>query len=819
MQSPFSFANVILPLSVEGVFTYSIPISLQGKLQIGQRVVVPFGGKKLYTAIVYELHHIKPELYKTKDVLDILEDNALVTQTQLKLWDWIAKYYMCSLGEVYRNAFPTALKLESETFIKKKKDWEIQWDILDEYEILIMQSLEAKTNISLKELEAFLPSNKIISTVKQMYEEGFVELDELLIEKYTPKKATYIRLNTVLKKNEIQFSNEIEKLKKAEKQLQMLMAFISIENNEKKPISKKKLLEVSKLSASILKTLCDKNILEMYELQEDRISKYEDEIEQTKNLSPIQQEALESIQKQFQEKEVVLLQGITSSGKTEVYFHLIEKQILLHKTSLYLLPEIAITTQLITRIQKKFGDVVGIYHSKMSTQERVEIYKKCLENKFKILIGARSALFLPFQHLGLIIIDEEHDSSFKQNDIKPLYNAKESAIVLGKFSNAKVILGSATPSLESYYNAKIKKYGWTKMSERFGNVQLPKTGMINLKDAYHQHKMKANFSEELITEIQLQLNEKKQVILFQNRRGYSPSLECNTCGYSINCPNCDVNLTFHKSGRELKCHYCGYKIAAPTHCVACHSTDFNYIGIGTQQIEEELQVLFPTANIFRMDADTMRQKHAYEKLFEKFEAKEIDILLGTQMVTKGLDFKDVQLVGVIRGDSLLNQPDFRCLERAFQLLTQVSGRAGRRELGKVIIQTFNPQHFVFQSVLQNDFDVFAEKVLEERKNFLYPPFVRLIEISFKHKDISKTEKFAQFMAEGIKKMLPEPYTLGAEPALIPRINNQYIYKILVKIPPDFHIQKLKNWIKKLVKHSEEISTFKQVKISIDVDPM
>lgn len=804
------FANVIIPLSLEGVFTYHIPKELQNHIQVGQRVVVSFGEKKLYTAIVESLHDKKPELYKTKEIYTILEDYPLATPKLIEFWKWIADYYMCSLGDVFRNAFPSALKLESETFIRKTSQ-NIIWEELDEKETFIMQNLEIKTAINLKEIEAFLAKKYIIPTIKSLYDKKLIELDEQIIDKYKPKKLTYIKLNPLFEDSEL-FQKALVDINRAEKQREALLLFIKMQQQRATFIQKRELVEIS--SPSVVKSLIEKKYLEEFKLQKDRIEEYDDHIEDSYKLSNAQNIALREIEKQFLKFSTVLLHGFTSSGKTELYFQLIEKQISNSRNSLFLLPEISITTQLVIKIKKRFGDEVGVYHSKLSQNERVEVWKNTLKNKYKVIIGARSSIFLPLSNIGLIIVDEEHDSSYKQTDTKPFYQARDCVQILAQQNNSKVLLGSATPSMESFYNHEQGKFGLVELKERFGNVKLPEIEMVSLC----KPTVTPNISYRLQEEIYQCLIQKKQVILFHNRRGFSPILECNDCGHSPSCPNCDVTLTYHKVSSTLRCHYCGYTMAFPQSCPSCHSHALETKGIGTQQIEEEVKQLFPDANIARMDVDTMKRKHAYEILFENMALKEIDILIGTQMVTKGLDFDDVQLVGIIRSDSLLNLPNFRAEEKALQLLTQVSGRAGRRKEGKVLIQTFDPENPFYLFIKENNYNLAKEGILRERKEYLYPPYFRLIELTFKHKNNEKAKKAAAMVGDYLKNFIHEPFILGPEEGLISRINNQFIYKILLKIPSTKSTKTSKKFIKEAISQLQSLSSFRSVKIDVDVDP-
>lgn len=806
-----NFVNVILPLSLEGTFTYKVPEELQNQIKVGQRVVVPFGGKKLYTAIVAEIHNKKPELYTTKEIYSLLEDFPMITQNQLKFWNWIADYYMCSLGDVYRNAFPSALKLESETFIRKSLK-NIPWEDLNDKETFVMQSLEVKTSVNLKEIEAFLAKKNIIPVIKSLFEKGLIETDEQIIEKYKPKKITYLRLNPDFDNSEI-FKKALTEIGKAHKQREALLTFIQLQQQRTTYIEKGELVEKS--SQSVVKTLIEKKYLFEFQLEVDRKEEYDDNIEDSYLLSEKQQKALKDIENNFIKFETVLLHGVTGSGKTEIYFQLIDKFLSKKVNSLLLLPEISITTQLVGKIQKRFGDEVGIYHSKLNPNERVEVWKNTLLNRHKIIIGARSSIFLPFQNLGFIIVDEEHDSSYKQNDTRPFYHARDCVQILSTFFNSKVLLGSATPSMESYYNHEQGKIGWVELNERFGNIHLPETEMIDLKKPLAT----PNISYELKEKISQCLENKNQVILFHNRRGFAPIVECNECGHSPGCPNCDVSLTYHKVTSTLKCHYCGYVRALPEVCPHCHSHALETKGIGTQQIEEEINHLFPEVRVARMDVDTMRKKHAYEILFEKMSLHEIDILIGTQMVTKGLDFDKVQLVGVIRADSLMNLPNFRAEERAIQLLTQVSGRAGRRKQGNVYIQTFDPDNPLYVFVRENNYDLAKEAILNERKEFLYPPYYRLIELTFKHKNQGKAKKVADYIGDYLKHYIKSPLLLGPEEGMIPRINNQFIYKILIKQPSSKSTRNIKSYIKSALERIRQIQAYRSVKIEIDVDPL
>ncbi len=810
------YAEVILPLSVPGTFTYSIPKEWQNTLQIGQRVVVSFGGKKLYTGILHSFHSHKPELYQVKPLLSILEDYPIVPALQIRFWEWMAQYYLSSIGDVYRAAVPTALKLESETFIRKIEDTEIDWGVLDEYETLVMESLSHKSAISLKELEAFLPQQKIINVVRALYEEGWIRIDEKIIEKYKPKYIDYIRIKVGLEENPVRFQKALDELEKAPKQKEYLMNLIK-DRTEGKPIERLKFQKKYGYTSSISQSLASKGIIDIYSIQKERMSAYSKELEPIEKLSPAQEKAFQSIQNHFRENQISLLEGVTSSGKTEIYMQLIQEQLEKGKSALFLLPEISISTQLQQRLQKKFGNEISVYHSKLNTQERVEVYKKVLEHKVKIVVGARSSIFLPFANLGLIIVDEEHETAYKQQDKKPYFNAKDSALVLAKLHQANILLGSATPSLESEYNSNNGKYQKIVLSERYGNVLPPKIELIDLQ-------LEGIFEGEISPGLEEKMNEtladKKQVILFQNRRGYTPVMECVQCGYAPNCPNCDVKLNYHKYANHLKCHYCNFTSSLPEQCPVCTSTDFEYKGIGTQKIEEEVAEKFPKHTVFRMDSDTMRKKFAYEELFERFEAREIDILIGTQMISKGLDFSHVGMVGVVRADSLFNIPDFRIEEKTFQLLTQVAGRAGRRnEQGHMYIQTYNPMNPIYQALIQGKQKELYQYLLQERKDYQYPPYYKLIEIEFQHTNFEKTQKFATYFTHSLYSFIPQEYVLGPTQPSIGKVRNRFIFNSLIKIPREVSTVKIKEKLREFSENAKKLDGFKSVRMKIVVDPV
>lgn len=814
-----NFVEIILPLALPGTFTYHISEQEKSILQVGQRVAVPFGTKKLYTGIVHSFHQNKPPLYKTKGIDSILDEYPLVTEVQIKFWEWIAEYYMCTLGEVYRNAFPAALKWESETFVKLRNEDYLGDDCLTRNEILILDLLSQKGILLVNELSLLIEQKWIISTLKSLWEKGYVQLDEVLKEKYTPKKEYFIKLNAELKKNEKLFNVSLDNLKNAPKQREIILQLIVLESQSPKPIKVSKFLKSIGANHAMLRSMEEKKLLEIYELETSRIDEINPKKEDSSALTFEQNSVLNQIQNHFENEKPVLIHGVTGSGKTEIYIKLIEQFIEEDKTVLFLLPEISISSQMVQRIRKHFAEIVGIYHSKFNQNERVELWEKTLRGEYKILIGPRSALFLPFEDLGLIIVDEEHESTYKQTDNKPYFHARDMALVLGNLFQAKVLLGSATPSLESYYNAKTDKFGYVELTQRYGDVKLPKIELIDLRNAMKHKEITGDISHKLRDEIKETIDEGKQVIIFQNRRGFAPVVECLSCGHSPFCPNCDVPLTFHKFSNQLKCHYCGHSQARPTKCSNCQSLELTTKGIGTEQIEAQLASIFPKFKIARMDVDAMRKKYAYEKTIEAFEEREIDILVGTQMLAKGLDFSNVGLVGVVRADSLLNFPDFRAHEKAFQLLTQVSGRAGRREeQGKVFIQTYNPDHQILQNVTTYDYVKTVNEILYERKSFLYPPYLRLIQLTFRHAKKEKVEKAAMEFAKLMKIYLDDKHLLGPEEPSIGRIKNQYIRNVLIKIPENKSAKSIKQLIQNNLDTLKTVSVFRSVRIDVDVDP-
>jgi len=815
-----NFIDVILPLPLQKRFTYAISEAEASFLKEGMRVAVPFGKSKVYTAITAAIHQNPPQVYEAKPINQILDKTPLVTSYQLKFWFWIASYYMCAEGDVLKAALPGAFLLESESILQLTKNASIQETELGDEEYLVIEALQRQSSIKIQEVMKILDKKTVLPVINALVKKGLVVLNQEIYELYKPKKIRYVRLNPFYD-NEAKMHQLLDELEKAPKQKEALLSFFSIKAQHKKPLKVKDLSDSSGVSAAIIKSLIKKEILEEFYEKTDRVTFSGESSQKGIQLSEIQQKAFSEIENGLKEQDVCLFHGITSSGKTEIYIKLIEKVIESGRQALYVLPEIALTTQLIERLRAYFGDKVLVYHSKYSVNERVEVYRHILEDseKARIVIGARSSIFLPFANLGLVVVDEEHETSFKQFDPAPRYHARDAAVVLANLFKAKTILGSATPSLESYFNAQHHKYAFVELNRRYGNVLEPEIEIVDIKTKYKKKEMKGHFSDRMLAEIKDTLDVGEQVILFQNRRGFSPVLECNTCGHSPQCPNCDVSLTYHSHNNQLRCHYCGYHIAMQKKCMACDSPEITTKGFGTEQIETELKAIFPDYKTARMDQDTTRGKYAYEKLITAFEQQEIDILIGTQMLTKGLDFRKVNLVGIMNADNLLNFPDFRAHERSFQLMLQVAGRAGRtKKRGKVLIQSYNPHHQIIQQVSMGDYAGMYKDQLEERYNYKYPPFYRLIRITLKCRDYSKTNDGADWLATGMKNVFKEN-VLGPEFPPVARIRNEYYKNILLKIPQQQSLAKTKEMLQRIMESFKAIGAFRSIKVVINIDPI
>ncbi|QBN17969.1 replication restart helicase PriA [Flavobacterium nackdongense] len=812
------FVEVILPLSLAKTFTYSVSEAEHNYIQKGMRVAVPFGKSKIYTALVIEIHENKPSLYEAREIHQILDEKPIVNEIQIAHWQWIASYYMCAIGDVYRGAMPSALLLESETIISQKQDGFVDESLLSDDEFLIYQALQQQSSLKVQDIVNILNKKNIFPVIQKLMDKNILVLQEEMLETYTPKLIRYVKLHAKYETNE-GLGELLEVLKNANKQKEIVLSYFQLSASEKKPITVKKLIESAKSTSTIVKALIDKEIFEEYYIQTDRVHFSGKTKEEQLQLSSAQQSTLEEIKQSFVQKDVCLLHGVTSSGKTEIYIKLIEQYIKEEKQILYLLPEIALTTQLVGRLRDYFGNKVAVFHSKYSNNERVEVWKQVLEQspKAQIVIGARSALFLPFSNLGLVVVDEEHEQTFKQVDPSPRYHARDASIVLANIHQAKVVLGSATPSIETYFNAQSGKYGLVEITKRYGNVKMPEIELVDLKDKYFRKKMSGHFSDTLIEEIANALSLGEQVILFQNRRGYSPIIECLTCGHVPQCPQCDVSLTFHKHKNQLRCHYCGYSMAKPTNCHACTSVHLTTKGFGTEQIQQELIELFPNAKIGRMDQDTTRGKFGFEKIIDSFKNREVEILVGTQMLAKGLDFDNVSLVGIMNADNMLYHPDFRAFERSYQMMTQVSGRSGRSEKqGKVIIQTYNPEHNTIQQVVHNNYIGMYKEQLYERQIYKYPPYFKLIKLTLKHRDFDKLKEGSMWLYQVMQQNFTIP-VLGPEEPPISRIRNEYIRTIMVKIPTNQSLQGTKKTIQKILNSFDLVSQYRAIKVSVNVD--
>ncbi len=824
-----NFADIILPISVQGSFTYKIPEDLFSFIKIGCRVVVQFGKNKIYSGIVINIHNQEPENYQTKDILSIIDQKPIINNIQLKFWQWISDYYLCSIGEVMKAALPSALKLASETKISINPNYSGEISELTPKELLIVDALINVPSLSIQDIIKIVGQQKVIHIIKNLIDKNILIIEEEIHDNYKPKIETEIVLNSPYNSSEKELSSLLDNLnskKTTYKQMLFLMGFLKLtEGKMDKSVYKSNLLKLPECSTNILNTLIKKHIILTKELIISRLKKFDSK----KNVSEIiysdlQKQTIQDIDNQFKENSVVLLEGITGSGKTEIYINFIDKAIKLGKQVLYLLPEIALTTQIINRLNEYFGDKIGVYHSRFNEYEKVEIWNSVINesqfklNNYSIIIGARSSLFLPFSNLGLIIIDEEHDTSYKQYDPSPRYNARSAGLYLAKLHNATTILGSATPSIESYYLAQNKKYSLIQLNERYSGIKLPEIVIVDIKEQTKQKKMKSVFSTILLEKIRETIENKEQVILFQNRRGFSPRIECSECNYIPKCIRCDVSLTYHKKNEIMKCHYCGFTIAPPKQCPVCKSTNLQTKGLGTEKIEEELSIFFPELSIKRMDYDTTRSKNSYQEIITQFENQKISILVGTQMVTKGLDFENVGLVGVLNADNLINFPDFRSYERAYQMLVQVSGRAGRKnKQGSVIIQTYSPQNDIFKLIIENNFFEFYENQRKDRKKFLYPPYIRLVSLSVKHKNSSVLNKASSILANMLKQKFNK-YVLGPEYPIVGMINNWYIKNIIIKLEINKDYNQNKTEIINIIKQFKTIQEFKGAIISIDVDP-
>jgi primosomal protein N' (replication factor Y) len=818
------FADVLLPVPIHQVFTYRIPFELNDQLSFGLRVIVPFGKSKLLTGIVTEIHERIPEAYQAKYIEYVLDEAPIITKKQFQFWKWISQYYMAPLGDVMNASLPANFKLSSESKIVLHPDFN-QDQALDEREQTVVDALRTNDQMDLKELSTLLGIKTIQPLIKKMIDRKIVLSIEALNERFSPKTVLCYTLAVSFLDNDLlsSFIIELEKKASSRKQLEALMTLLSegkYQNNTIQPVVRKELIDKG-VSLSALQTLERNGIIENIRLEVSRLKSNDSEIQTKKELTSAQKTALDEIRESQKKHVVTLLHGVTGSGKTELYVELIEEQLKSGKQVLYLIPEIALTTQLIERLSAYFGEQIGVYHSKFNQNERVEIWNTVLTNhptKFRLIIGARSSIFLPFQDLGLIIVDEEHENTFKQIDPSPRYNARDASVVLAHLHNARVLLGTATPSIESYHNAKEGKYGLVELTERYLGMQMPLIYFANLRREKKQKSMQSHFSSFLLDGIREALNNQEQVILFQNRRGYTPMWSCEVCSWTPRCKNCDVSLTYHKQTNTLKCHYCGHISPPVGSCGACGSNRIKMVGFGTEKIEDELSLFLPNVVIKRLDLDSTRSKSAYETIIHEFEDRQIQILVGTQMITKGLDFDNVGLVGVLDADMLLNRPDYRAFERSFQLMVQVAGRAGRKnKQGKVIIQTSNPDQWVLGRVMEHDYKGFYETEIQERKMFFYPPFYKLIHLALRNTDELKLNQAAQNLADKLKPIFKER-VVGPEFPIIKRIQNFYIKEIKIKIEKDAPDKKVKEKIQEIIDSFYSEAANKSTRLAIDVDP-
>ena len=811
------YADVILPLPLEGTFTYELTKKQYDILGIGYRVAVSFGKRKVYTGVIKNIHNDKPKLYETKPIEFIYDKKELVSKLQLDFWTWVSKYYFTPLGDVLKAAVPSTFLLESDTIIIKKEINKSDIDDMSNDEYLIYEALDFQ-NLKINEVSDILDKKNTYSVIQKMILKGFVELNFEINEKYKPKLLNVLFLNTDLLESK-KIKNSLEVLDRSPKQKELILHIISNIKPQEYLILKD-LKKSIKFSDSTLKSLEQKGFITIQKIKIDRNFKKEEVYLKTNDLSESQTSALNELKNHLNDKDVILLEGVTSSGKTEIYIKIIEDYLDKNMQVLYLLPEISLTTQIIQKLKIHFGNKISVFHSRYSLNERTEVWENIKNNndKSKLVVGARSSVFLPFKNLGLIIVDEEHEISYKQQEPSPRYNARDSAIYLSKINNSKVILGSATPSIESSFNAKKAKYGYVKLNERFGNIEMPNIFTIDMKNEL-KHNYSSIFSIKLVEEIDKTIKEGKQVILFRNRRGYSPQWLCDSCGQNVMCDNCDVSLTYHLSSNILKCHYCGFSSKAEKKCSTCGSDSMIYKGDGTQQIEEIIKEIFPDVISKRMDWDSTRGKWSFDNIINSFAKNEVDILIGTQMITKGLDFKNVNLVGVLNADHFLNFPDFRAHEKAFQVLTQVAGRSGRSgERGKVFLQTYQPEHPIIKNVINNDYDKMYDNQLTERKDYNYPPFVRLIRITLKDKSYEKLNSSSDWINKVIRDNF-NGIVLGPVYPEISRIKNKYHKEFLIKLRDLNEINKFRSIFQSILKSFDSISKYKSVRITIDVDPI
>ena len=818
------FVDVILPLPLQASFTYALPPEMDGQVQIGCRVVVSFGRKKFYTGIVRNVHYLKPQEYEVKEVSAVLDEHPILLPLQFQFWEWLADYYLCTQGDVYKAALPSGLKLESETVVEYNPDFEATEPLSErEQKVLDLLAVEPEQTVTRLEKESGLKN--ILAVVKSLLEKDALFVKEELKRTYKPKTETRVRL-TEAACNERRlhfFFDELQR--RAPKQLDLLMKYIELSGclggREVKEVSKAELLKRSGATPAVFSGLVDKGVFEVYQQEVGRLETVSQAVMSLNELNVHQQRAFDEIRASFRVKNVCLLHGVTSSGKTEIYIHLIDEAIRQGKQVLYLLPEIALTTQITERLKRVFGSRLGIYHSKFSDAERVEVWQKQLSHEpYDIILGVRSSLFLPFQRLGLVIVDEEHENTYKQQDPAPRYHARNAAIVLASMCGAKTLLGTATPSVESWYNAtEGGKYALVELKERYKEIQLPEIIPVDIKELQRKKRMNGPFSPLLLQYVREALEQKEQVILFQNRRGFAPMIECHTCGWVPKCKNCDVSLTYHKGLNQLTCHYCGYTQPVPRQCPACEGVDLRNRGFGTEKIEDDVKAIFPEARVARMDLDTTRTRAAYERIIHDFQQGRTDILIGTQMVSKGLDFDHVSVVGILNADTMMNYPDFRAYERAFQLMAQVAGRAGRKnKRGRVVLQTKSIDHPIIPQVMHNDFEGMVAGQLVERQLFRYPPYYRLVYVYLKHRNEQLLDVMAQTMAAKLRAVFGAR-VLGPDKPPVARIQTLFIRKIVLKIETNAPMARARQLLVQVQQEMVAEDRFKSLIVYYDVAPM
>ncbi|HVZ55442.1 MAG TPA: primosomal protein N' [Chitinophagaceae bacterium] len=815
------YAEIIIPLALPKNYTWLVPPALEAQVQPGCRVEVNLGRNKKYAGIVRRLHDEKPAFFEPKEILNLLDPEPVLFEQQLELWDWLSSYYLCSPGEVMAAALPAHFKLSSETILVYNEEYGDDFSLLDHDEYLVAEALLLKKELKLDEVQQILDSAHVYPVINRLIQKRVCHVWEALRERYSPRRETYVQLHPAYLQEEALSAllNEDKKLQRAEKQLELLLAYLHLQRTQGE-VTRADLLKKSGAAEAQLRGLVDKGILQLEKRAIDRLPQLPRDIRIDFTLSPSQQQAYDQVLQCLAEKSVCLLHGVTSSGKTQLYIRLIEQELQRGGQVLYLLPEIALTSQIIRRLQKHFGGYIGIYHSRFNQNERVEIWNKVKSGELKIVLGARSAVFLPFGSLRLVICDEEHDTSYKQQEPAPRYQGRDAAIFLASRCGARVVLGSATPSLESYHNATTGKYGLVELTQRYGEVELPVIELVDLRKLPPKERAGTILTPALQAAVQASLDSHHQVILFQNRRGYAPYQICSACGWIPQCRYCDVSLTFHKLSNRLACHYCGNTYPPVLTCPACGSHDFLQRRFGTERIEEHLRDTFPQARIARMDIDTVRGKHAHDQLIQQFEAGRVDILVGTQMVVKGLDFDHVNLVGILDADGLLHFADFRVNERAFQLMEQVSGRAGRKgQTGRVLVQTSQPTHPVLLDVQRHDYRNLFTSELDKRRQFAYPPFTRLIQLVFRHKMQDVAEQAAHQFADTLRSRY-NPYLVGPAEPVVARVRNQYLRELLLKLPRDARLlAQCKQDILEQVALLHQAKRFRSVVVVADVDPL